>query len=127
MAGKINTFDRRRKVKALHRRDGSLCHWCDRELDFRSIYDSNWIGHPELGWLPTLDHYIPKANGGSNKNKNLVLACSWCNNKRGHKTPNQFRAWLRKHARGLTNRTDPMKRGRRKRNANKGTGKRTGR
>ena len=86
------------KLRSLRRRDGASCHWCGVDLEFRHIdYPQIWKNHPELGWLPTLDHYVPKKEGGSNKISNLVLACDWCNQKRGHKTPNQFRQWLRRH------------------------------
>lgn len=94
---KINTHDRRRKVRSLRERDGDNCHWCGIVLDFRPFIDPGWVGHPELEWVATLDHYVPKTHGGSNKIKNLVLACDWCNQKRGHKTPNQFRKWLKRH------------------------------
>lgn len=31
----------------------------------------------------TLDHWIPKSRGGSNRLKNLVLACAVCNRRKG--------------------------------------------
>jgi hypothetical protein len=35
----------------------------------------------------TIDHYIPRSLGGSNKFKNPRLACFGCNNKRGNAMP----------------------------------------
>jgi len=83
----INTKDRRRKVRALRRLHGDDCFWCEISLDFED----------DGGWHPTLDHYVPKVKGGNNKIGNLVLACDWCNQKRAHMTPNQFKKWLRDH------------------------------
>ena len=92
---KINTSDRRQKFRSLRRRDGDTCHWCEVGLDFRG-YDEG-VPFDQLDQRPTLDHYVPRTKGGSNKVKNLVLACDWCNQKRGHKSPNQFRQWLKRH------------------------------
>ena len=78
------TAERRRQVVAkLLKRDGPLCFWC-RE-DFND------------DWPPTIDHIVPITEGGDNMQENLVLACSWCNQKRGTKTPDQFIAWLAQH------------------------------
>ncbi len=34
--------------------------------------------------LMTIDHYVPKARGGTNSLKNLVPMCHSCNNRKGH-------------------------------------------
>ena len=38
----------------------------------------------------TIDHYIPKSKGGSNKLENLVAACKECNNKKDNMMPLDF-------------------------------------
>ncbi|MEH2070050.1 MAG: HNH endonuclease [Nostoc sp.] len=46
-----------------------------------------WCGHNLTPETLTIDHYIPLSKGGSNKIKNLRLACNGCNNKRGNAMP----------------------------------------
>lgn len=60
---------RKRLIRALRERDGDVCFWCKEPFTVK--------------WLPTLDHLQPRAYGGSNTTANLVLACQWCNRKRG--------------------------------------------
>jgi len=77
-------------------RDGGWkCAYCDCPL----IPD----GTPELtaAFLQTqghkhayLDHVIPVNRGGSNHPDNLVLSCTWCNGRKGSKTPDEYRQWL---------------------------------
>lgn len=74
---------RARVVRALMARDGRHCYWCKIELR-----------HP---WKPTIEHLVPRSLGGSNRQENLVLACDWCNQKRGVMEPREFRAWLEKN------------------------------
>ncbi len=61
----MNKKEVRRKIA---RRDGSCCCYC--------------------GWfLPThgtIEHYVPKSLGGSNRMDNLKIACKPCNQKRGN-------------------------------------------
>ena len=40
----------------------------------------------------TRDHVIPRAQGGSNKQANIVLACRTCNELKGNQTPEQWAA-----------------------------------
>lgn len=47
-------------------------------------------------WRFTVDHFIPKANGGSNKITNLVPACFKCNKAKGKKPPQEFLIMIRK-------------------------------
>ena len=39
----------------------------------------------------TVDHFIPKNNGGSDDEKNLVPSCSWCNRQKYDKDIEIFR------------------------------------
>ena len=78
------TATRRREVVAkLLIRDGPQCFWCQEEFD--------------EAWVPTIDHITPIAEGGGNEQENLVLACTWCNEKRGTKSANRYICWLSAH------------------------------
>ena len=60
-------------------RDGKRCFYCRRV--------TQRLRRSRGGKLPsdtaTLDHVIPKSEGGSNDTENLVLACTECNRRRG--------------------------------------------
>lgn len=62
---------RQNKRDRLIERDGLLCHWCREPFSFQ---------HPM-----TFEHLIPLANGGTNDDDNLVLACAPCNHARGNR------------------------------------------
>ena len=66
---------RPRKVKLTHsavfRRDNYTCQYCR----VRCATD-----------IISVDHVIPKFQGGKNTWRNLVTACKSCNNKKGHRT-----------------------------------------
>ncbi len=56
--------------KNILRRDGYKCAYCGRSD------------------LPlTVDHVVPKARGGDDTWENLITACTFCNNKKGDRTP----------------------------------------
>ncbi|MFN6472578.1 MAG: HNH endonuclease [Nostoc sp. SerVER01] len=63
-----------RKYPHLIEKYGMKCYWCGCQLTPESL---------------TIDHYIPLSKGGSNKIKNLRLACNGCNNKRGNAMPKE--------------------------------------
>lgn len=66
--------DRKAKMRArLFERDGNKCHLCGLPM---SIYHPN---HP-LG--ATIDHLIPRSQGGNNDISNLKLAHKRCNEAR---------------------------------------------
>jgi 5-methylcytosine-specific restriction endonuclease McrA len=44
----------------------------------------------------TVDHVVPKSRGGKDTWKNLVTACTSCNNKKGSRTPDEARMPLRR-------------------------------
>jgi 5-methylcytosine-specific restriction endonuclease McrA len=47
----------------------------------------------------TIDHVLPRWNGGSNSWDNLVTCCRKCNLKKGDKTPEQAKMKLARHPR----------------------------
>lgn len=52
---------------------------------------------------PVLEHVIPISRGGTNTPDNIVMACQWCNNSKGTKTPLEFLAgWPRVPEKYLT-------------------------
>ncbi len=54
------------------RRDGYTCQYCGRK-----------------GNDMTVDHVIPRSQGGEDSWENLVCACTSCNSKKGERTPSQ--------------------------------------
>jgi len=54
------------------KRDGHQCQYCGKREG-----------------PMTIDHVIPKSFGGKDSWENLVCACIECNNKKGHRTPEQ--------------------------------------
>ena len=73
-------YDRRprRTVKLnrrnIYTRDGSRCQYCGRSFPTREL---------------TLDHVVPRVQGGENSWTNLVCACVRCNARKGGRTPVQ--------------------------------------
>lgn len=76
MASRMNSTTQRRRVAQLLRRDGNRCFWCSIEF----------VGYQ----YPTVEHIITAGSGGTNEQRNLVLACSWCNNTRGDMNFEEF-------------------------------------
>jgi 5-methylcytosine-specific restriction endonuclease McrA len=46
----------------------------------------------------TVDHILPRSQGGQTNWQNVVVACHPCNRKKGGRTPTQARMALRKEA-----------------------------
>ena len=59
--------------KNIIKRDGGRCQYCGKKKA-----------------QMTVDHVIPKIFGGGDTWENLVCACLECNNKKGHRTPEQI-------------------------------------
>lgn len=72
----MNSVQRRKKLRVAHKKQGGLCFYCSAGV--------------ALG-LATLDHKIPKARGGSNHQRNLVMACPPCNQAKADLTAEEFR------------------------------------
>lgn len=58
----------------LYLRDDYLCQYCTLEFPERML---------------TLDHVVPVCRGGRKTWENIVTACLRCNQKKGHKTPEE--------------------------------------
>jgi hypothetical protein len=74
----VGCWIRPAKRLAIYLRDSFRCVYCERDLrdaDPRDIH---------------LDHVIPKSDGGSNLETNLVTACRACNCSRQDKPINRF-------------------------------------
>lgn len=73
-------YDRRpiRRVKLnrrnIYSRDQSRCQYCGRHFSTKEL---------------TLDHIVPRVQGGDNGWTNLVCACVKCNARKGGRTPRQ--------------------------------------
>ncbi|WP_210247685.1 HNH endonuclease [Salinarimonas soli] len=71
---------------AIHARDGGRCVYCGVAVVRRGP------GLHRTPNLATLDHVIPRSQGGPTRAENLVLACAACNNARGVEDAESFRA-----------------------------------
>jgi 5-methylcytosine-specific restriction endonuclease McrA len=58
----------------IYARDGSRCQYCGKPFPTREL---------------TLDHVVPRVQGGENSWTNLVCACVRCNARKGGRTPAQ--------------------------------------
>ncbi|MFN8856035.1 MAG: HNH endonuclease [Planctomycetaceae bacterium] len=74
---KVVTFTRRN----LFRRDHSTCQYCGQQPGIREL---------------TIDHVLPRAQGGLSTWDNCVLACTNCNARKANQTPEQARMPLRR-------------------------------
>lgn len=72
------------KILILSKCDGN-CYYCGVELTLKTL---------------TIDHYICKFNGGTDEIKNLVPACSKCNNLKNNYTIKEFRGIFAQHNQG---------------------------
>lgn len=61
--------------KAIYERDQYACYMCGRKQSEGAILN--------------LDHFIPRALGGTNEFDNLFTACDKCNNRKGKAGPGQ--------------------------------------
>lgn len=78
---KRNYFNSNFSRKALVKRDRSSCQYCGKKLTASQI---------------TIDHVLPRAQGGITSFTNCVVSCQICNNKKADKTPEQANMLLLK-------------------------------
>ena len=81
----LHRIDGTRLVTRRSARDQILLAW-----DYRCAYCGE-----ELGNRPTIDHIVPKAQGGPTVPSNLVACCLACNASKGHQP---WREWYRQQS-----------------------------
>ena len=67
-----------------------------RNIFKRDHYTCQYCGKQPGGEELTLDHVIPRAQGGESRWENCVLACLDCNKRKADRTPEQARMRLRR-------------------------------
>ena len=87
----------RKKRERLWRDSGGVCFYCRRPTLLQ--LPSASVPH-DPGMLATIEHLVPKSQGGGNNRANLVLACIRCNLARGGTTFRPPRPG-RKYGRGV--------------------------
>ena len=101
------TFSRRNIFK----RDRYTCQYCGRQGRFHFgernevVYETANSNPPSQGNRPrrqpgseelTIDHVIPRAQGGESRWDNCVLACLACNKRKADRTPEQAKMRLKR-------------------------------
>lgn len=74
-------------IASLRERDGDLCRYCGREMEFIPGRDRAY-----RPLLATIDHVVPICRGGSHTFANTVLACRRCNTSKNGKTLAEWEA-----------------------------------
>jgi 5-methylcytosine-specific restriction endonuclease McrA len=80
-SGRTNRTARWRKKQRMNvwRKHGKRCYWCGCPLNDKS-----------KGCRFTIDHIIPRANGGGSTMDNMVPSCRKCNLRKGHMSGYEF-------------------------------------
>lgn len=85
MSGDISPAKRER----IWRRDRCRCFYCGNGLSLDAM---------------TLDHRIPRAQGGTNADTNLVACCRACNQAKGNRSEGEWAAMPRKERKRIRRR-----------------------
>lgn len=72
-----------------HRLGSQTVRFSRRNIYLRDRYHCQYCATKFSGRELTLDHVIPKAQGGKTTWDNVVAACERCNRRKGNKTPKQ--------------------------------------
>lgn len=83
LSNNMGTARKRRISAALRERYGDNCHWCGKPMDFEA---------KDEPLSATIEHLIPRSEGGVNAQHNLRLAHKRCNGDRSVPTPKRVRS-----------------------------------
>lgn len=83
------------RVIALAELDGWFCCYCGMPL-VSCVAETKESGEARsaihgFDW-PQVDHVIPRSRGGCDELFNLALACTKCNQRKGARTPDEWKA-----------------------------------
>ena len=76
-------------VNAVYDKTGGYCAYCRRKIHFQNYGGGDAVGSWEI------DHWTPKARGGTETLSNFVPACILCNRSKQDMTGDEFIDWLR--------------------------------
>jgi len=80
----------RKRRDAIHERDGWRCWYCGKVVAPQNCKTTPLIDKA------TQDHLVPLSKGGSDEDEsNIVTACFSCNSRKGKKTVEEYRFYLR--------------------------------
>lgn len=71
------------KRERIARDQGMRCFYCSRMMAFHAKRQANSV---------TLDHLVPRCDGGTRERENVVAACYRCNHAKGRQSVQQFLA-----------------------------------
>lgn len=80
---RVGSAKKRKLYANLRERHGDACHWCGKPMCFEDR---------DGPLAATIEHLIPRADGGSNKQFNLRLAHRRCNEDRSEPPPKRTRS-----------------------------------
>lgn len=79
----IGSTRKRKLYVALRRRHGDTCHWCGKAMCFKTKLEP---------FSASIEHLIPRSEGGTDEQINLRLAHKRCNEDRSIPTPRRCRS-----------------------------------
>lgn len=82
MSGYANSEWNRKRREKLHKEQGGVCFYCRHRI---GVY----VGDERD---PVLDHHKPQSRGGGRRH--LVLACAWCDRRKGMLDGHEFIALI---------------------------------
>jgi 5-methylcytosine-specific restriction endonuclease McrA len=82
--------DRGITYAALRRRDGDLCGYCQRLMDFSTVNGATFVAE-----RATIEHVVPLAVGGTHTWDNVILCCWQCNVRKNRRSADEWLTSLR--------------------------------
>lgn len=88
-AGQGSNWIRRDRRLRIYDRDAWRCVWCCAPVGT----PAEMLREPHLR-CATLDHFLARSKGGTNRSENLITSCMQCNHDRGHMSALEWAAKL---------------------------------
>ena len=85
-----------RIIRAVRSFYKSRIPYCPKNVMIRDSFTCQYCGHVDKYKNLTIDHVIPKGQGGRTTFENCVCSCGPCNQKKGNRTPRQANMFIKK-------------------------------